>query len=48
MDSKILIENSEVLYHMSEFYRSQSTEAIRWDEPAFGIRWPLPVTVISD
>jgi dTDP-4-dehydrorhamnose 3,5-epimerase len=42
-----LKDNTEVLYHMSEFYRPDSTRGLRWNDPEFGIRWPVPVTVVS-
>jgi dTDP-4-dehydrorhamnose 3,5-epimerase len=41
-------ENSEVFYHMSAFYESSSARGFRWDDPAFNIKWPEPLTVISD
>ena len=32
---------------MSEFYAPESARGYRWDDPAFAIDWPEPVTVIS-
>ena len=43
-----LDENSEVLYLTSAFYAPQSCRGVRFDDPAFGIEWPLPVTALSD
>ena len=43
-----LTENSEVYYQMSQFYAEKSTAGARWDDPAFGIEWPLPVSFLSD
>jgi dTDP-4-dehydrorhamnose 3,5-epimerase len=43
-----LSDNSEVFYQMSEFYNGDSARGYRWDDPAFGIVWPLPVKVISE
>jgi dTDP-4-dehydrorhamnose 3,5-epimerase len=43
-----LADNTEVLYHVSEAYPSACEQGFRWDEPAFGITWPLPVAVISE
>jgi dTDP-4-dehydrorhamnose 3,5-epimerase len=40
--------NTEVSYQMSAPYAPASARGIRWDDPLFAIRWPLPVTVISD
>jgi dTDP-4-dehydrorhamnose 3,5-epimerase len=42
-----LEESSEVFYQMSEFYAPGHAKGIRWDDPAFGVRWPLEVAVIS-
>ena len=42
-----LADNTEVSYHISEFHHPESARGVRWNDPAFGIRWPLPVTVIS-
>lgn len=43
-----LRDNSEVLYCMSEFYAPGAEDGIRYDDPVFRIKWPEPVTVISD
>ena len=43
-----LESDTEVNYHVSEFYFPQSGRGIRYDDPTFGIRWPAPVEVISD
>lgn len=32
--------DTEVLYLISEFYAPESGRGVRWDDPAFGIRWP--------
>ncbi len=37
-----LADDSEVLYLMSEFYHAESARGVRWNDPAFGIRWPIP------
>jgi dTDP-4-dehydrorhamnose 3,5-epimerase len=33
---------------MSAFYTPACARGVRWNDPTFGIRWPLPVTVIAD
>jgi dTDP-4-dehydrorhamnose 3,5-epimerase len=38
---------AEVFYQMSEPYVAVVQRAYRWDDPAFGIAWPLPVSVLS-
>ena len=43
-----LEDDSEVFYQVSEFYQPGSEGGIRWDDPTFGIDWPLGVTLISD
>ncbi|MBI2610893.1 dTDP-4-dehydrorhamnose 3,5-epimerase [Candidatus Kaiserbacteria bacterium] len=35
-----LEDNSEVLYFMSEAYYPESARGVRWDDPAFAIKWP--------
>jgi dTDP-4-dehydrorhamnose 3,5-epimerase len=42
-----LADNTEVSYQISEFHHPESARGVRWNDPDFGIRWPLPVTVIS-
>jgi dTDP-4-dehydrorhamnose 3,5-epimerase len=42
-----LADNTEVLYQMSEFYYPERASAVRWNDPAFQIEWPLPPTAIS-
>ncbi len=43
-----LEDRTEVFYQMSQFYAPASARGVRWDDPAFGIRWPIPVQVISE
>lgn len=43
-----LTDNAEVAYQMSEFYTPALGAGMRWNDPAFGIIWPLPVAVIAD
>ncbi len=40
--------NTEVFYQMFEFYSPEHASGVRWDDPAFGISWPLPHPLISD
>lgn len=42
-----LEDNSEVFYQMSYPYVQESGRGVRWNDPAFGIEWPLPVKVIN-
>ena len=43
-----LEDGTEVFYQMSEFYTPELAKGLRYDDPKLGIRWPLPVTCISD
>jgi dTDP-4-dehydrorhamnose 3,5-epimerase len=36
-----LADETEVLYQMSEFYHPECARGIRWDDPAFEIKWPV-------
>jgi dTDP-4-dehydrorhamnose 3,5-epimerase len=42
-----LEDDCEVVYHISNFYHPESARGYRWDDPAFAISWPLPVSVMS-
>jgi dTDP-4-dehydrorhamnose 3,5-epimerase len=35
-----LEDDTEVFYQMSEFYSSEASRGVRWDDPAFAIEWP--------
>lgn len=43
-----LVDDTEINYHTTEFYHPESAHGVRYDDPAFGIEWPLPVTSISE
>ncbi len=43
-----LIDDTELCYMTSEFYAPDCARGVRYDDPAFGIEWPLAVTSISD
>jgi dTDP-4-dehydrorhamnose 3,5-epimerase len=43
-----LIEDTEVSYHISGQQSPAGEQGFRWNDPEFGIVWPLPVTVISE
>ena len=42
-----LVDDTEVSYQMTAEYAPQYASGFRYDDPAFDIEWPLPVTVIS-
>ncbi len=35
-----LEDESELFYLMSAFHHPESARGVRWDDPAFGIKWP--------
>jgi len=43
-----LHDEAEVSYQISVPYRSDATRGVRWDDPAFGIDWPVVPMVMSD
>jgi dTDP-4-dehydrorhamnose 3,5-epimerase len=43
-----LQDESEVLYLMSEIYHAECAAGVRWDDPAFAVRWPIEAKVISE
>lgn len=40
-------DDTEVFYQMSEYYVAECARGVRWNDPAFGIRWPGEVRMIS-
>lgn len=43
-----LEDDTEVLYTMTDFHAPDLARGYRWNDPAFGIDWPLPAGAISD
>jgi len=43
-----LEEFTEMHYMTSRFYTPSAVRGVRFDDPLFGIRWPLPATVVSE
>jgi len=43
-----LVDGTEVSYLMSERYVPEAASGVRYDDPAFGIDWPLKVSSVSD
>ncbi|MFZ1747202.1 MAG: dTDP-4-dehydrorhamnose 3,5-epimerase [Nitrospirales bacterium] len=43
-----LQNESEVFYQMSEFYAPEFAKGVRWNDPLFGIQWPMDERIISD
>jgi dTDP-4-dehydrorhamnose 3,5-epimerase len=43
-----LAADSDVVYMMSDFYKSELQSGVRWNDPAFGIVWPITeVTILA-
>ena len=43
-----LTDDSEVLYQISGAQQTEASRGVRWDDAAFGIRWPEPVLLTND
>lgn len=43
-----LTDNATLFYQVSQGYAPQSEECYAWNDPAFGIEWPIAPTVISE
>jgi dTDP-4-dehydrorhamnose 3,5-epimerase len=43
-----LVDNSELLYFVTEYYSSKHERGIRWDDSFFNIKWPIIPVEISD
>jgi dTDP-4-dehydrorhamnose 3,5-epimerase len=43
-----LTDGAEVAYQVGEFYTPGYERGLRYDDPAFGIEWPMAIAVISD
>ena len=43
-----LEDDTEIFYQMSELYSPEHAHGLRWDDPVFGIDWPLENKIISD
>lgn len=43
-----LEDDTDILYLVSAFYAPGSERGLRWNDPALGIKWPTPPTVMTD
>ncbi|MEO5917522.1 MAG: dTDP-4-dehydrorhamnose 3,5-epimerase [Luteolibacter sp.] len=46
--NQALTDDAELFYLMGGPYTPGFEKAVRFDDPAIGIEWPLPVTVVDD
>jgi dTDP-4-dehydrorhamnose 3,5-epimerase len=45
---QVLEDVTETSYQVGEFYAPEAEGGLRYDDPALGLTWPLPVTEMSD
>jgi dTDP-4-dehydrorhamnose 3,5-epimerase len=43
-----LADDTELFYQISAFHAPVAAAGVRYNDPAFGISWPLPVSMISE
>jgi dTDP-4-dehydrorhamnose 3,5-epimerase len=43
-----LTDSAELFYQISEYYHPESAGGVRWNDPVFDIKWPLPLTKIAE
>jgi dTDP-4-dehydrorhamnose 3,5-epimerase len=43
-----IADNTEVIYQISETYHPESARGIRWNDPRFGIKWPIENPLLSE
>jgi dTDP-4-dehydrorhamnose 3,5-epimerase len=36
-----LVNHTEVFYQVSEFYTPETERGVRWNDPVFGVEWPV-------
>lgn len=45
---QVLRDATETSYQVGEFYAPETEGGLLYDDPRLGLKWPLPVTAISD
>ena len=43
-----LRDGTETSYQVGEFYTPDAEGGLRFDDPKLGLKWPLPISVVSD
>jgi dTDP-4-dehydrorhamnose 3,5-epimerase len=43
-----LKNDTEVTYQMNQFYAPASEKGFRWNDPAFGIVWPIQPIIMAE
>jgi len=41
----VLSDSADFLYKTTDYYAPHAERAVKWDDPAIGIDWPVPVTM---
>ncbi|WP_176037554.1 dTDP-4-dehydrorhamnose 3,5-epimerase [Brucella tritici] len=42
-----LVENTEVIYKVTDYYSPEHDRSIRFDDPAIGVEWPIAATGVQ-
>ena len=42
------VDDFEVFYQISQSHRPDAAVGVRWDDPVFGIEWPIRPPILSD
>jgi dTDP-4-dehydrorhamnose 3,5-epimerase len=42
-----LEDETDLVYQTSQLYAKEAAKGVRYNDPAFGIIWPLPVSIVS-
>ncbi len=40
--------DTELMYQVSAFYAPDAERGLRWDDPTFGVEWPIDEPILSD
>jgi len=43
-----LMDDTEMIYFVTEFYSPENERGIRWNDPLFNVKWPISNPTISD
>ena len=43
-----LLENTEVVYKVDEYYSSEHDGVVLWSDPEFGVEWGIDAPILSD
>jgi dTDP-4-dehydrorhamnose 3,5-epimerase len=43
-----LVDETEILYSMTEFFAPEAARGVRWNDSRFAISWPVPGPILSE